>query len=79
MQRYACSKISYRSRGEANSAIRIMIGLGREKRPKKSTKLETYLCPACQLWHIGHPVRTLPLTWRQYRRTLLMEMSEAEV
>jgi hypothetical protein len=36
MPGYACSKVSYSSRGEANSAGRIMIGLGREKRPEKS-------------------------------------------
>ncbi len=45
----SCGKVTYRSKGDAISALRKM-------HPKYKT-LSVYKCPICNLYHIGHDRR----------------------
>lgn len=47
-----CTKIPYRTRGEAKHVLRTI-----KSRRAAGRGLKVYECDRCGLWHLGHPIR----------------------
>lgn len=47
-----CGKVAYRSRSEANKALK---RLAKDKKDERSDYLQVYQCRVCEdCWHVGH-------------------------